>query len=150
MQVAATLGIHTSLSWCSTATGKVEQLHQITPTPDSSKSQGSQPPLTVDVQKNLPKMDMNSQTLLFWVEYLKRPLSIIHPRITCFLVVKFLTSSSWWLNHPFQKYAQVKLDSISPRDRGESKIFETTTTWMSREVSKWLGSVGYNPNISHL
>ena len=22
--------------------------------------------------------------------------------------------------------------------------------WMSQEVSKWLGSVGYNPNIPHL
>ena len=24
------------------------------------------------------------------------------------------------------------------------------TTWMSQEVSKGLGSVGYNPNIPHL
>ena len=24
------------------------------------------------------------------------------------------------------------------------------TTWMSHEVSTWLGSVGYNPNIHHL
>ena len=23
-------------------------------------------------------------------------------------------------------------------------------TWMSQEVSKWLGSVGYNPNIPHI
>ena len=27
---------------------------------------------------------------------------------------------------------------------------ERFTTWMSQEVSKWLGSVGYNPNIPHL
>ena len=25
-----------------------------------------------------------------------------------------------------------------------------TSTWMSQEVSKWLGSGGYNPNIPHL
>ncbi len=24
------------------------------------------------------------------------------------------------------------------------------STWMSQEFSKWLGSVGYNPNIPHL
>ena len=24
------------------------------------------------------------------------------------------------------------------------------STWMSQEVSKWLGSMGYNPNIPHL
>ncbi len=25
----------------------------------------------------------------------------------------------------------------------------TPPTWMSQEVSKWLGSMGYDPNISH-
>ena len=28
--------------------------------------------------------------------------------------------TSWWLNHPFEKYATVKLEQF-PRDRGEHK-----------------------------
>ena len=31
-----------------------------------------------------------------------------------------------------------------------SRNFELLPTWMSQEVSKWLGTVGYNPNIPHL
>ena len=36
--------------------------------------------------------------------------------------------SSWWLNHPFEKYERKSTWIISPRIRGEkSKMFETTT-----------------------
>ena len=28
--------------------------------------------------------------------------------------------------------------------------YRNTTIWMSQEISKWLGSVGYNPNVPHL
>ena len=30
------------------------------------------------------------------------------------------------------------------------QIGGSTITWMSQEVSQWLGSVGYSPNIPHL
>ncbi len=32
----------------------------------------------------------------------------------------------------------------------KKKSYLKSDTWMSQEVSKWLGSVGYNPNIPHL
>ena len=38
------------------------------------------------------------------------------------------TSSSWWLNHPSEKYAKVKLDHL-PRDRGEKNLSVNLTAW---------------------
>ena len=33
---------------------------------------------------------------------------------------------------------------------GGESLNHLTATWMSQEVGKWLGSMGYNPNIPHL
>ena len=40
--------------------------------------------------------------------------------------------------------------SVSVVTFSELLFFEILWTWMSQKVSKWLGSVGYNPNKSHL
>ena len=37
------------------------------------------------------------------------------------------TSPSWWLNNPFEKYAQVKLDHLPRCQDKNEKMFQTTT-----------------------
>ena len=81
--------------------------------------------IPIDLKEFYPLCDFKDSRVLKRSSFSR---NIHHPRRP-WLLLQHHRVASWWLNHPFEKYAEVKMDSSSPKFGVKIKtIFEAATT----------------------